>query len=196
MRPFKVGLDVHGVIDTFPNDFKRLSNALLDAGHEVHIVTGLKYDGHIQEELEKAGIRYSHYFSIVDQLESDGVEIKWENGLPWAPDKPWNEAKSKYCEAVHIDLMIDDSYVYRDTFHDISTVFLHLINKNRKRFKVREDDDVDLLEAQLLKTVTDVEVLLSKHEAENTIEIGASTVRDLIGTIKEQQKFINQVKGK
>lgn len=195
MRSFKVGIDVHGVIDTFPNDFKRLSNALLDAGHEVHIVTGLKYDGHIQEELDKAGIRYSHYFSIVDQLESDGIDIKWVDGLPWAPDKEWNEAKAKYCESVHMDLMIDDSYVYRDTFHDISTVFLHLINKNRKVFKTR-DDGTDMLEAQLLKTVTDVEALLSKHEAKNTIEIGTSTVRDLIGTIKEQQKFINQVKGK
>ena len=133
--PLKIGLDVHGVIDTFPKEFRKLSQALVLAGHEIHIVTGLQYDLYIREELEKAGISYTHYFSIVDQLLEEGIPIEWKNGLPWAPDEPWNSAKRKYCDREGIHLMIDDSEVYRETFHDSDTVYLHLINRERKSTK-------------------------------------------------------------
>jgi hypothetical protein len=197
MKKLKVGIDVHGVIDTFPNDFKRLSAALIAAGHEVHIVTGLKYDGHIAEELAAAGIEYTDFFSIVDQLEEDGVEIEWRDGLPWAPDKPWNEAKSKYCEDIHMDIMIDDSYIYRDTFDNISTVFLHLINKDRKTYCTRpevpeKEDDLNSDNS----SIRVAECLIAGIDgARKSVEIDAAVLQDLIGTIKEQRAFINQVKG-
>ena len=37
---FKLGLDLHGVIDSIPNEFKFLSNAIVSSGGEVHILTG------------------------------------------------------------------------------------------------------------------------------------------------------------
>jgi hypothetical protein len=35
----KIGLDIHGVIDTFPEKFKQLAYALVKDGAEVHIIT-------------------------------------------------------------------------------------------------------------------------------------------------------------
>lgn len=71
----KVGLDIHGVIDSYPLKFKLLSTALIDSGSEVHIVTGLKRDAHTDKLLQEAGIQFTHYFSIVTYLEESGVKI-------------------------------------------------------------------------------------------------------------------------
>ena len=40
----KIGLDFHGVINTSPEFFGLISKLLLDAGHEVHIITGNDID--------------------------------------------------------------------------------------------------------------------------------------------------------
>jgi|LakMenEpi03Aug12_release.lakeMendotaPanAssembly.Ray.scaffolds.fasta_scaffold1328811_1 hypothetical protein len=137
MKTFKLGLDFHGVIDTFPEYMALFSQLLVDADYEVHVVTGLKRDSGIEADLNRFGIKFTHYFSIVDKLEQDGVTIIWRDGLPYADKIYWDIAKRDYCEANQIDIMIDDSPVYRDTFHDISTVYLHLINEKRKQYIVR-----------------------------------------------------------
>ncbi len=125
----KIGLDIHGVIDTFPNRFKLLSSALVKDGAEVHIVTGVKRDDRIEKLLQDANIHFTHYFSIVEHLEATHVTIEWQDGQPFADEKKWNSAKRDYCKAQSIDLMFDDSAIYRDTFHDIDTTFLHVINR-------------------------------------------------------------------
>ena len=122
---FKVGIDIHGVIDTYPDRFQHLSKALVASGAEVHIITGSKRDAQIDTLLKNAGIRYTHYFSIVEHLEESG-DITWDGDQPFAPDEKWNHAKKQYCQKQTIDLMIDDSPIYRDTFKDIETNFLHL----------------------------------------------------------------------
>jgi hypothetical protein len=137
MKKLKLGLDFHGVIDTFPEMIAEMSRMFVAAGHEVHVVTGLKRDAIVQKGLNDFGIQYTHYFSIVEQLEQDGVTIVWRDGLPYADKIYWDIAKRDYCQKNEIDLMIDDSPVYKDTFHDISTVYLHLINKDRKHYIVR-----------------------------------------------------------
>jgi len=121
----KVGIDIHGVIDTFPERFKQLSVALVASGAQVHIVTGSKRDARIEALLSRSGIAFTHYFSIVESLEKKG-DIRWEGDQPYAVDEKWNVAKREYCEQQSIDFMIDDSSVYRDTFSGISTNFLHL----------------------------------------------------------------------
>ena len=63
--PFKIGIDIHGVIDTFPEKFSRLASALYKDGAEVHIVTGSKRCPNVEALLEKANIPFTHYFSIV-----------------------------------------------------------------------------------------------------------------------------------
>ncbi|WNO10864.1 hypothetical protein [Teredinibacter sp. KSP-S5-2] len=126
-RVLKVGIDIHGVIDTFPEKFKLLSSALVQAGAEVHIVTGSKRCERIDNMLANAGIQFTHYFSIVDHLEQTSVDVQWRKGLPYADENAWNIAKSQYCEAQDIDLMFDDSEIYKSTFHGIETTFLHVI---------------------------------------------------------------------
>lgn len=190
----KVGLDVHGVIDTFPEIFRELSRILITNGHEVHIITGLKKSGHIEEELAKSRIHYTHYFSIVDQLEHDGIKIDWINDLPWAPDKEWNVAKRNYCDRVGITFMIDDSYVYRDTFNDADTVFLHLINPNRKTYKTRADDNT-IQELEELDSFSDLQAAIVENGDERKITVRSSSVKDLLALVEEQRKFINRVKG-
>jgi hypothetical protein len=137
VKKLKLGLDFHGVIDTFPEMIAEMSRMFVAAGHEVHVVTGLKRDAIVQKGLDDFGIQYTHYFSIVEQLEADGVTIVWRDGLPYADKIHWDIAKRDYCQKNEIDLMIDDSPVYKDTFNDISTVYMHLINKDRKHYIVR-----------------------------------------------------------
>lgn len=134
---FKLGLDFHGVIDTYPEYIALMSKLFVDAGHEVHIITGLKRDSGIEANLQKFGIHYTHYFSIVEHLENTGVTVIWRDGLPYADKIYWDIAKRDYCQRENINMMIDDSPVYKDTFHDIDTVYLHLINEKRKQYIVR-----------------------------------------------------------
>ena len=41
---FKLGLDLHGVIDALPDSFAFLSNAVISFNGEVHILTGGTWD--------------------------------------------------------------------------------------------------------------------------------------------------------
>ena len=134
----KIGLDIHGVIDTFPEKFKQLSYALAKDGAEVHIITGITRDSTVDEELARAGIRFTHYFSIVEYLKGNGEPIEWRDGLPYADKDKWNSAKSEYCEKAGIDFMFDDSPIYLESFHGIDTTYLHVINQERKIFEVRQ----------------------------------------------------------
>lgn len=133
----KVGLDIHGVIDAFPQRFKQLAYALIKDGAEVHIITGIKRDEHVERLLAEAGIRFTHYFSIVEQLEANNEYIEWSNGLPYADQAKWNVAKRDYCEAAGIDFMFDDSPTYLETFHEIDTTYLHVINREREIYLTR-----------------------------------------------------------
>lgn len=133
----KVGLDIHGVIDTFPERFKQLSYALSKDGAEVHIITGMKRDEDVELMLSSAGIRFTHYFSIVEHLEEQGEYIEWKNGLPYADEEKWNVAKREYCDAVGIDFMFDDSPTYLETFNDIDTTYMHVINRDREIYVTR-----------------------------------------------------------
>ena len=137
MNTLKVGLDIHGVIDAFPERFKMLSSALAKDGAEVHIVTGIKRSMEVDAMLESAGITFTHYFSIVEQLEFDDHDINWVNGLPFTDEKVWNYAKRNYCDRVGIDFMFDDSPTYLETFHDIDSTYVHVINRNRVKYETR-----------------------------------------------------------
>ena len=124
----KVGIDFHGVIDTFPEKFKQLAYALVKDGAEVHVVTGQQLDETMEKALERAEIRFTHYFSIVDHLIEKGVPLKWVDGQPYADKALWDSAKAEYCKVQGIDFMIDDSSAYREAFHQIDTTYLHLVN--------------------------------------------------------------------
>ena len=109
----KFGFDIHGVIDKLPKAFAAMSNALVDAGHEVHVITGPRITEEVVEELEGYGIKWTHIFSITDYYsEAEDVEVRWVDGDPWVDSHLWDRAKGDYCKRMNIDLHIDDSQDY------------------------------------------------------------------------------------
>lgn len=135
----KIAFDIHGVTDTFPAFQEMICKYIEDPDVEVHIVTGLSRRqaaieiGHIIDLNKIDG-----YFSIVDYLEDQpDVEVKWVNGLPWADETAWNNAKADYCYENNIDILFDDSPVYANTFDEIDTIYCQVHNPKRKTFKTR-----------------------------------------------------------
>lgn len=135
----KVGFDIHGVIDTFPAFRTMIEKYIDDPDVEVHVITGLaretaeKEIGHLVD-LD----RIDGYFSITDYLEaSPDTEVTWVDGLPFADEFAWNNAKANYCYEHYIDILFDDSPIYADTFKNIDTVYCQVHNPNRKTFKTR-----------------------------------------------------------
>ena len=123
----KFGFDIHGVSDKYPKTFAAMSKALVDAGHEVHVLTGPPWNDRIKKELEDIGITYTHFFSILDYLKEKGVPITWDDrGRGWADKEHWNVAKAEYCRDNDIDLHIDDSDEYHEHF---TTPYLLMIKR-------------------------------------------------------------------
>ena len=107
----KIGFDIHGVIDEYPDKYRDLINALIEDGVEIHILTGMTESKAIPI-LEEHQIVYDHFYSIADKWD-DGVHVKWdEDGNPHMDEFIWNSSKGLYCAVHGIDIMIDDSIIY------------------------------------------------------------------------------------
>lgn len=118
---FKLGLDVHGVIDSMPKQFTFLTNAIISAGGEVHILTGGSWTPEFETQLRSYGVKWTHQFSVYDHLLKtakvvgeiqfpDGtVQKKFEDGV-------WDNVKGDYCRDNNISLHIDDTLIYNDHF--------------------------------------------------------------------------------
>lgn len=135
----KIGIDVHGVLDTFPEVVKLIETLKNLDDVEIHIITGLTKEDAVKQIGHLLDLDTIHYFSIVDSLIADHVTIVWEDGLPYAPKHLWNRAKAKYCKANDIDFMLDDSPTYGEYFKDpsVRTVFCQVQNVDRKVYKTR-----------------------------------------------------------
>ncbi len=135
----KLAFDIHGVTDTFEAFQTMINKYLDDPDVEVHIVTGTLRENAEKEIGHLIDLdRIDGYFSIAEYLEKrPDIEVKWINGLPWADENAWNNAKADYCYVKEIDILFDDSPIYVDTFNDIPTVYAQIHNPNRKRFKTR-----------------------------------------------------------
>lgn len=113
----KIGLDIHGVCDTSPEFFKVLTKLFVDAGHEVHILTGRRVSDGAIKEIEDLNISYTHFFSIADYHESSGTEMSNDNnGNPWMDDETWDRTKGDYCKRNNIDFCLDDTERYGKYF--------------------------------------------------------------------------------
>lgn len=132
-KPFKLGLDYHGVVDAIPDAFAFLSNAVIKAGGEVHILTGSAWTDNLTKSLEKKGIDWTHSFSIYDYLVSSGEQVIGEIQFPDGTkqmkfrDNAWDNVKGIYCRKHDISLHIDDTLIYNDHF---STPFARLWTHN------------------------------------------------------------------
>jgi len=132
----KIAFDIHGVLDTF-DYFVDLLRTHYSVGDEVYIITGQKYDDQIKRLFEEKGIEgyYHRYFSILQHLEDKGVQIEWKEGGGFADDNEWNVVKRDICKAHNVDIIYDDSPIYRDTFDEIDTLFVHVVNSKRKNYR-------------------------------------------------------------
>jgi len=134
MNKFKLGLDLHGVIDDMPEEIVFLANAVLAAGGEVHIITGGSINANTVEKLEKLNVNYSSLFSVYDYLvtieaESTGI-IEFPDGERQLKfkDEEWNKVKGDYCKKNQISLHLDDTLVYGDHF---TTPFARVWTKDK-----------------------------------------------------------------
>jgi hypothetical protein len=112
----KIGLDVHGVITEHPEFLANQAKKIVEAGHQVHIMTGSRLGAKLEEQLLsygfQKGIHYTHFFSITDHLIETGVEVTFKDGMPFADALPWNMAKGEYAILNELDCLWDDSPVY------------------------------------------------------------------------------------
>ncbi len=121
---FKLGLDLHGVIDSIPQTFSFLTQAIVKSGGEVHIITGgsikdSTHNGNIVEQLKSMGISYTHIFSIRDYHDDIGTNklgVHPKYGFPTIDDETWDKTKGLYCKHHSIDLHIDDTLMYNEFF--------------------------------------------------------------------------------
>lgn len=100
---FRLGIDLHGVIDALPDSFAFLSKAVIAAGGEVHILTGGNWDKKIEDQLKSYGIKWTHSFSVYKELLTRNTKVVGEIQFPDGTiqkkfeDGAWDQIKGEYC---------------------------------------------------------------------------------------------------
>ncbi len=120
----KIGLDIHGVIDHFPNFFSEMTEKLA-YNAEIHIITGQEAEKVISK-LEIFNITYHKLFSIVDyHREAKDTEM-WQdsNKTWWMNEKEWLASKGMYIAKEHIDIHFDDTLEYAQYIPSFCTFIL------------------------------------------------------------------------
>ena len=139
---FKLGLDLHGVIDALPDSFAFLSNAVISFNGEVHILTGGTWDKKLENQLKSFGINWTHSFSVYDELLRRETKIVGEIQFPDGTiqkkfeDGAWDKIKGEYCRENNISLHIDDTLIYNEHF---TTPFARLWSHNGKPKSSKKD---------------------------------------------------------
>ena len=132
---FKLGLDMHGVIDAMPEFFSFLTDSFIKNGAEVHIITGGRWDLEFEKQLHDFGIKWTNKFSVYDYLKESDAEVIGKVQFPDGTiqkkfkNEYWDSVKAQYCKENGIDLHIDDTLIYNDFF---STPFARLWSHNGK----------------------------------------------------------------
>ena len=126
---FKLGLDIHGVVDAMPEFFSFLTDSFIKNGGEVHIITGGRWDSEFEKQLNDFGVNWTHKFSVYDYLKESDAEVIGKVQFPDGTiqkkfkNEDWDLIKSQYCKENGIDLHIDDTLIYNNFF---STPFARL----------------------------------------------------------------------
>ena len=127
----KLGIDIHGVADEVPEFFAELSRILVQAGCEIHIITGPPDSPRLREELTRLNISFTHLFSIVDYHKSIGTEMYEVKGNMYCSEYLWDKTKADYCMREKIDLHFDDSDAYLYFF---KTPYARYYSKNKRKY--------------------------------------------------------------
>jgi len=112
---YKIGLDLHGVVDAHPVLFRGLAQKWMDAGQEVHIVTGQTWK---EAEGVVSGLRipYTHHFSVVDHHVERGTHVWQTETGPWMDGTIWDSTKGLYARSVGLHIHFDDTVRYAQHF--------------------------------------------------------------------------------
>lgn len=127
----KYGFDYHGVLNIKNDKFRKMAEALVSEGHEVHIMTGSTEQYWLEESnglLEK-NVHYTHFFSVADYLKDFGVENIGSYQNPKYEDARWNSAKGDYAFFTGLCEHHDDFVEYKKHFPK-SCKFNHVVNGN------------------------------------------------------------------
>jgi hypothetical protein len=131
MKPYKIGIDYHGVITHRPQLWKFLLNGVLMQGGEVHIITGGTLErgantNPIIDKLKEWDIPYTDIHSVYDYLiKTNAPTIE---GVRYFPDGTtqkkyadpvWDKVKGYMATQLGLDIHIDDTEVYGDYFTDV-----------------------------------------------------------------------------
>jgi len=132
----KVGIDIHGVATDATGFFQELTKTLVEAGHEVHIITGPPAEL-ARREVEALGLSYTHLFSIVDHHIAAGTPITVDSrGHVFCEDYLWDRTKADYCLKNGIQLHLDDSDAYNYFF---KTPYARFYSKTKRTHYVKAD---------------------------------------------------------
>ena len=125
----RIAFDVHGTIDKDPEVFKPMMKALLEADHEICIVSGPPKD-QIFKELAKLeyieDVHFRRVYSVVDFIKeySDVEMTQDEKGYWWCEDYYWWRSKAEICGFYNINVIYDNEIKYSyDMPHHVT--FLH-----------------------------------------------------------------------
>jgi hypothetical protein len=137
MENMKIGLDIHGVIDTDPAFFSKLSWKMQDAGHKVYVITGEEISGKLLHTLvDTYNIYFERLLSITSYHLFIGTYVTYADEAKTQPliaPPKWDRTKAILCKSHGIDIHIDDSKVYGKYFGDIPTQYI-LYNESLRAF--------------------------------------------------------------
>ena len=132
----RIAFDVHGTMDSAPEVFKPMMQMFMRSGVDVVIFSGPP-KSQIADELDRLGyikdVHYGLIYSVVDFLKSIDVPMSQdENGHWWCDEKIWWKSKGMMCEALHVDMVIDNDFRYQ---HDVEkhATFIHWDSRMKVR---------------------------------------------------------------
>lgn len=112
----KIGLDFHGVINQMPKFFSCINKALINDGHEIHIITG-GTKKEVEKYCKKNKIVYTILYAMIDTFIKKGKpHLKDKQGRYTFNNVDWNKEKGKYCKQNKIDFHFDDTIDYASHF--------------------------------------------------------------------------------
>jgi len=138
---FKLGLDVHGVIDDDSEFFSSVIRTLKKHGHDTYIITGREICDALIEELNEYNVLHlaKDILSITSHQKKLGTPISYLDNNKYQPimdPEVWNPTKAALCASAGIDIMIDDSLIYGKYFQDIKTQYITYTPKTKEFLKL------------------------------------------------------------
>lgn len=136
----KLGFDIHGVLDSYLEQYISFIKNLDRNMFEIHIVTGVKQEPGLKENPWLKDLNYTKWFSIHEECEKLGVPITFdEHEHPWVDREVWDRQKALYCEREGLFALIDDSPVYHKYFTG-NCLYLRQMNGHMSRNNWRHYD--------------------------------------------------------